>query len=152
MELRTNCGSHAFEPLAPRKAHRGGTVRHCRSIEGHDHVDPTSEADTSPCFLLRRSSRLLLLLPFCLLLLFCCLLFPALFLILLAFVSHCVPPFPGVSQLLAARSIPASSVLVSRIFSALEANDACGVPLNLRLSCLNAVLCYGNTVSDDTRI
>jgi len=55
----TNCGLHAFEPLSPRKAHRGGTVRHCLSIKGHDHVDRMGEADTSPCFLSRGSSRLL---------------------------------------------------------------------------------------------
>ena len=29
-----NCGVHAFEPLSPRKAHRGGTVRHCPIHQG----------------------------------------------------------------------------------------------------------------------
>jgi hypothetical protein len=53
--------------------------------------------------LLRGSSRLLRYLPFCLLFLFVYLLFPTLVLILLAFVSHCVSPFPVVPHLLAAR-------------------------------------------------
>jgi len=100
----TNCGLHAFEPLSSREAHRGGTVRHCRSIKGHDDVDRTGEADTSPCFLSRGSFRLLLQLPFCLLFLFAYLLFPTLVLILLAFVSHCIPPFPVVPHLLVARA------------------------------------------------
>jgi len=55
------------------------------------------------CFLLRGSSRLLRYLPLCLLFLFAYLLFPILVLILLAFVSHCVPPFPVIPHLLAAR-------------------------------------------------
>ena len=97
-----NCAVQAFEPLSPRKAHRGGTVRHCRSIKGHDDVDRMGDAGTLPCFLLRGSSRLLRYLPFCLLFLFVYLLFPTLVLILLAFVSHCVPPFPVVPHLLAA--------------------------------------------------
>jgi hypothetical protein len=45
------------------------------------------------CFLSRGSFRLLLKLPFYLLVLLGCLLFPNLVLILLAFVSQCVPPF-----------------------------------------------------------
>ena len=49
------------------------------------------------------SFRLLRKLPFCLLFLFVYLLFPALVLILLAFVSHCVLPFPVFPHLLAAR-------------------------------------------------
>ena len=100
----TNCGLHVSGPLSSRKAHRGGTVRHCRSIKGHNDVDRTGEANTSPCFLSRGSSRLLLRLPFCLLLLLVYLLFPTLVLILLAFVSHCVPPFPVFPHLLAARA------------------------------------------------
>ena len=55
----TNCRVHAFEPLSSRKANRGGAVRHCRSIKGHDDVDRMGDADTLPCFLLRGSSRLL---------------------------------------------------------------------------------------------
>ncbi len=98
-----NCGVYAFEPLSPRKAHRGGTVRHYLSIKGHDHADRMGEANTSPCFLSRGSSRLLRYLLFCLLFLFVYLLFPTLVLILLAFVSHCVPPFPVTPHLLAAR-------------------------------------------------
>ncbi len=60
------------------------------------------EADTSACFLLRGSSRLLRYLLFCLLFLFVYLLFPTLVFILLAFVSHCVPPFIVIPHLLAA--------------------------------------------------
>ncbi len=55
----TNCGVHAFEPLSPRKAHRGGTVLQCLPIKRHDHVDCMGEADTSACFLSGGSSRLL---------------------------------------------------------------------------------------------
>jgi hypothetical protein len=106
LDLVTNCGVHAFEPMSSRKAHRGGTVRHCRSIKGHDDVDRMGEADTSPCFLLRGSSRLLRYLLFCLLFLFVYLLFPTLVLILLAFVSHCVPPFPVIPHLLAKNPPP----------------------------------------------
>ena len=105
----TNCGLHAFEPLSSREAHRGDTVRYRRSIKGHDDVDRTREAGTPSCFLSRGSSRLprgssrlLLQIPSCLLCLFVHLLFPTLVLILLAFVSHCVPPFPVVRHLLAA--------------------------------------------------
>ena len=98
-----NCGVHAFEPLSPRKAHRGDTVRHCLSIKGYEHVDRMGEADTSPCFLSRGSARLLRYLLFCLFFLFVYHLFPTLVLILLAFVSHCVPPFPVGPHLLAAR-------------------------------------------------
>jgi hypothetical protein len=79
------------------KAHRGSTVRPCRFIKGHNGVDCTGETNTSPCF------RLLLQLLFCLLLLLVFFLFPILVLILLAFVSHCVPPFPVFPHLLAAR-------------------------------------------------
>jgi hypothetical protein len=64
------------------------------------------EADTSPSFLSRGPFRLLRYLPLCLLLLFIYLLFLTLLLILLAFVSHCVPPFPGVSHLPAASGPP----------------------------------------------
>jgi len=98
--------------FASREAHRGDTVRYRRSIKGHDDVDRTREAGTPPCFLSRGSSRLprgssrlLLQIPSCLLCLFVHLLFPTLVLILLAFVSHCVPPFPVVRHLLAA-SVP----------------------------------------------
>ena len=98
--------------FASREAHRGDTVRYRRSIKGHDDVDRTREAGTPPCFLSRGSSRLprgssrlLLQIPSCLLCLFVHILFPTLVLILLAFVSHCVPPFPVVRHLLAA-SVP----------------------------------------------
>jgi len=60
------------------------------------------DADTSPCFLSRGCSRLLLQLPFCPLVLFAYLLFPTLVLILLALVSHCLPPFAVVPYLFAA--------------------------------------------------
>ena len=100
----TNCGVHAFEPLSSREAHRGSTVRHCRFIKEHNDVDFTGEANTSPWFLSRGSFRLLRYLLFRLLFLFVYLLFPTLVLILLAFVSHCVPPFPVVPHLLAARA------------------------------------------------
>jgi len=92
-----------LSPCLPGKPHRGGTVRHCRPIKGHDDVDRMGEADTSPCFLSRGSSRLPRYLPFYLLFLFAYLLFPTLVLILLAFVSHCVPPFPVIPHLLVAR-------------------------------------------------
>ena len=92
--FKTRQPSRKFQHLVvSSKAHRGGTVRHCLSIRGHNHVDHMGEADTSPCFLSRGSSRLLRQLPFCLLFLFVYLLFPTLVLILLAFVSHCVTSF-----------------------------------------------------------
>ena len=80
----TKCGGHAFESLFPRKA---------------------TGADTSPCFLSRGFARLLTLLLFCLFFLFFYFLFLTLVLILLAFVSHCVPPFFVVPHLLAAMTI-----------------------------------------------
>jgi len=126
----TNCGVQAFEPLSSRKAHQGGTVRHCRSIKGHDDVDRMGEADTSPCFLSRGSSRLLRYLPFYLLFLFVYLLFPTLVLILLAFVSHCVPPFPVVLQIL-------DHVPEKLVFTPLEIMSRCSLrargPLGRRL-------------------
>jgi len=114
-----NCGFHAFEPLSPRKAHRRYTVRHCLSIKGHDHVDRMGEADTSPCFLSRGSSRLLRYLPFCLFFLFVYHLFPTFVLILLAFVSHCVPPFSVVPHLLAAR-VPLHRGILANYFKKLS--------------------------------
>src|SRR4030043_983128 len=81
---------------------RGGTGLRCLSIKRHDHVDRMGKADPSACFLSRGFFRLLCLLLFCLLFLFVYLLFPTLVLILLAFVSHCAPPFSVVPHLLAA--------------------------------------------------
>lgn len=98
-----DCGVHAFEPPSSRKAHRGGTVRQWLSITGHDDVNRMGGADTSRCLPSRGSYRLLRYLPFCLLFLFAYHLFPTLVLILLAFVSHCAPPFPVIPHLLAAR-------------------------------------------------
>ena len=63
------------------------------SITGHDDVNRMGGADTSRCFPSRGPYRLLRYLPFCLLFLFAYHLFPTLVLILLAFVSHCAPPF-----------------------------------------------------------
>jgi hypothetical protein len=119
-----NCGVHAFEPLSPRKAQRGGTVRHCLSIKGHNHVDRMGEADTSPCFLSRGFARLLRCLLFCLFFLFLYHLFPTLVLILLAFVSHCVPPFSVVPHLLAAR-VPLHRGISANYFKKLSLYFGC---------------------------
>jgi len=104
-EILAQAGLALLSPfMHNEEAHAGGAVRHCRSIKGHNDVDRMDEADTSPCFLSGGSSRLLLQLPFCPLVLFAYLLFPTLVLILLAFVSHCLPPFPVAPYLFAAPS------------------------------------------------
>ena len=97
LDFRSNSTQPTTPPLSILPAKRP-----CLSIKGHD-VDRMGEADISTCFLSRGSFRLLRQLPFCLLFLFVYLLFPTLVLILLAFVSHCVPPFTVGPHLLAAR-------------------------------------------------
>jgi len=66
--------------------------------------DRTRGADTSPCFLSRGPFLLIRQLLFFFFCLFVHLLFLGPFLILLAFLSHCVPPFSVVPHLLAARA------------------------------------------------
>ena len=86
-------GQDASHGSPPRTLQSIRITYHGCSADGHDDVERIGGAETSPCFLSRGLSRLLLLFPFCLLFLFLYLLLPTLVLIPLAFVSHCVSPF-----------------------------------------------------------
>jgi hypothetical protein len=99
-----NCGLQAFKPRSPRQPHRGGTIRLCRSINGHGDINSTGATDTLQNLLSRASFWLLLLFLLFFLFLLFSVLFLTLFFILLALVSHGLPLLLVVLHVLAMRA------------------------------------------------